>query len=77
MGFTLLRVNPGKAEPTGFITAAKKRGVPLRVLDVTAPWARDLYERNLILIRPDQHSAWRGDDSPVDPAQVLARVIGR
>ncbi len=28
-------------------------------------------------LRPDQHIAWRGDDSPVDPDQVLARVIGR
>ena len=75
--FTLLRLNPRKAEPTRFETAASKQGVPLRVFDVTAPWARDLYERNLILIRPDQHIAWRGDDSPVDPDQVLARVVGR
>jgi hypothetical protein len=77
VGFTLLRVNPRKAEPTGFKAAASKRGVPLRVLDVTAPWARDLYERNLNLIRPDQHIAWRGDDSPVDADQVLATVVGR
>ena len=77
VGFTLLRLGPRIAETTRFETAANERGVPVRVLDVTAPGARDLYERNLILIRPDQHIAWRGDESPVDPDQVLARVVGQ
>jgi hypothetical protein len=50
--------------------------VPLKTVDVDDSEARGLYERSLVLIRPDQHVAWRGDEAPVDPDALIARVTG-
>jgi 2-polyprenyl-6-methoxyphenol hydroxylase-like FAD-dependent oxidoreductase len=74
-GFTLL-VLGGGLDPSAFITAAITLGVPLEVLSVETPELRELYENYLaVLIRPDQHIAWRGTEL-VDPAQILARSVG-
>jgi hypothetical protein len=53
-----------------------ERGAPLDVVTIEMPQARELYGRDLTLIRPDQHVAWRGDALPSDPAELLARVTG-
>jgi 2-polyprenyl-6-methoxyphenol hydroxylase-like FAD-dependent oxidoreductase len=76
-GFTLLRLGPNPPEARGFPAAARGLGVPLTVLDCPDPAARDLYQRDLVLVRPDQHVAWRGDREPADPEDVLVRVTGR
>ena len=76
VGFTLLRLARGIGLSTSIETAAQARGIPFQVLDVTASWARDLYERDLILIRPDQHIGWRGDDPPRDLDQLFAILLG-
>ncbi|MGW1781181.1 FAD-dependent monooxygenase [Streptomyces sp. NPDC002143] len=55
---------------------AAERGVPLEVVDVRDPHARALYERDLVLVRPDQHVAWRGDEPPADPLHVIDRMRG-
>lgn len=56
--------------------AAAKRGVPLRLLTVDDPDVRAVLERDLVLVRPDHHVAWRGDAVPRDAAAVLDRVRG-
>jgi len=50
--------------------------VPLKVIDLPQDDARDLYGRDLALIRPDQYVAWRGDTPPADPNAMLARLTG-
>jgi hypothetical protein len=37
-----------------------------------------VYGRELLLVRPDQHIAWRGlaCDSPRDAEAIIARVLG-
>jgi 2-polyprenyl-6-methoxyphenol hydroxylase-like FAD-dependent oxidoreductase len=75
--FTLLRLGRGGTPDTRPLeAAARARGVPLRVLDVASPEARDVYARDLVLVRPDQHVAWRGDALPADPEPLVARVAG-
>lgn len=41
--------------------------------------AKELYQRKLVLIRPDQHVSWRSDllDSAAKAEQVLGTVTGR
>lgn len=75
-GFTLLRV--GDDAPTGsdFESAAKARGVPFNMITLNKKPAWDVYQRRLVLVRPDQHVAWRSDQSPRDPGAVLDRCIG-
>jgi hypothetical protein len=52
------------------------RRVPLSVVDIGEPEVVKLYERRLILVRPDGHVAWRGDSLPPDPLAVIDRIRG-
>jgi 2-polyprenyl-6-methoxyphenol hydroxylase-like FAD-dependent oxidoreductase len=74
--FTLLRLGDGTHDAGGFEAAARRRGAGLTVLDVAGAEARDLYERDLVLVRPDHHVAWRGNAMPGDPQAVIDRVLG-
>ncbi|WP_279578638.1 FAD-dependent monooxygenase [Streptomyces sp. Tu 3180] len=76
VGFTLLRLGPRPPHTGGIEAAARARGVPLRTVTLDDPLARELYERDLVLIRPDQHVAWRADREPGAPAALLARITG-
>lgn len=73
-GFTLLRFADVGVER--LVDAARERGVPLWVVDLRDDHARSLYERDLVLIRPDQHVAWRGDHAPENAGAVVDRVRG-
>jgi hypothetical protein len=74
-GFTLIRLGPGADGEALSATAARLR-IPLRVLDlVHLPRLRTLYEADLVLVRPDQHIAWRGP-AVDDPAALLRHVVG-
>jgi 2-polyprenyl-6-methoxyphenol hydroxylase-like FAD-dependent oxidoreductase len=73
--FTLVRLGPA-ADSNALSAAAARLGVPLRVLDLAhLPRLRTLYEADLLLVRPDQHIAWRGSATP-DPIGLLRTVIG-
>jgi len=74
LGFSLLAF--GSADTRAIEAAAQERGVPLAVLRLDDAEARALYERDLVLIRPDQHVAWRGNALPAECGPLLARVTG-
>lgn len=76
IGFTLLRIGNDAPQGGGFLTHAKKRKIPLKVLTLAKLPAWDLYQRKLVLVRPDQHIAWRGDRSPENPGNILERCVG-
>jgi 2-polyprenyl-6-methoxyphenol hydroxylase-like FAD-dependent oxidoreductase len=71
--WTLLRL--GASEGLGFIQWARLRRLDLRVLDLKTEEARDLYAADLVLIRPDQIVAWRGN-SDRDAHAVFRRPTG-
>jgi 2-polyprenyl-6-methoxyphenol hydroxylase-like FAD-dependent oxidoreductase len=73
--YTLIRTDP-TVRVSGIVESAAKRGVPLAVLDIEAPNVRDLYARKLVLVRPDQHVAWRSDVEPAAPMGVIDVVRG-
>jgi 2-polyprenyl-6-methoxyphenol hydroxylase-like FAD-dependent oxidoreductase len=70
-GLTLLHTGSDPASG-GLVTAARRLGVPLTLLEVP-PATTDGVP--LALVRPDQHVAWRGA-APTDPAGVLRAVCG-
>jgi hypothetical protein len=75
--WTLLRLGADEPRAGAFLAAAKEAGLDLEVVTVDDEEARDLYESDLVLIRPDQMVAWRYiADSVVDPANVLAHAVG-
>jgi hypothetical protein len=73
--FTLLRFDPA-VDVAPLERAARDRGVPLRILDVGQPDTTIFYGSRLVLSRPDQHVAWRGDRLPADPLGLIDRVRG-
>ncbi|HEY1666387.1 MAG TPA: FAD-dependent monooxygenase [Trebonia sp.] len=74
-GFTLLRLGGG-ADAGPLEAAAADRGVPLRVVAVDDPAVARLYERRLVLVRPDGMVAWRADSLPDDASLLVATVTG-
>ncbi|MDX6422505.1 MAG: hypothetical protein QOG28_7125 [Trebonia sp.] len=74
-GFTLLRLGFA-GDLTPLIAAAADRGVPLRVIDLDDPAIARLYERQLVLVRPDGMVAWRADSLPGDVAALVATAAG-
>jgi len=72
--FTLVVVD--EADTAALEAAAFDLGIPVDVVCLGRPDLRALYERNFLLVRPDQHIAWRGDELPADPADMLKLVTG-
>ncbi|GIF47578.1 2-polyprenyl-6-methoxyphenol hydroxylase-like FAD-dependent oxidoreductase [Asanoa ferruginea] len=73
--FTLVDfVDDGRAGP--LLEAATAQGTPVAHRVVSDPWAREVWERDLVLVRPDHHVAWRGNTVGGDPAAVVRRVRG-
>ena len=76
VGFTVLRLGPQPPAADKLMAALAARGVPVQAVDVPSPLARDLYERDIAIVRPDQHIAWRGNKQPQDADQLVASIVG-
>ena len=74
--FTLLQFNRDK-DPRPIMKAAQLTGVPVSLVQIDNEEAREIYATDLVLIRPDQHIAWRSDSSPPDPEALLRKVSSR
>jgi 2-polyprenyl-6-methoxyphenol hydroxylase-like FAD-dependent oxidoreductase len=75
-GFVLLRLGADAPSGESIVRAFAKTGVPLRVEALASPDVRKLYERALVLVRPDGHVAWRADKEPDDVAALADCVRG-
>jgi 2-polyprenyl-6-methoxyphenol hydroxylase-like FAD-dependent oxidoreductase len=75
-GFVLLRLGTNPSSADGLLQAAATRGVPLAVHDLTDRTIAALYERRLVLVRPDGHVAWRADEVPDDALALVDHVRG-
>jgi hypothetical protein len=75
-GFTLVDLS-GVDAGAVLVKEAVRRGIPMTHLPVDDPSVRVAWERELVLVRPDQHVAWRGSDAPADWGAVLDQVTSR
>src|SRR5262245_4041360 len=75
-GFVLLRLGADAPTGDGIVRAFAAAGVPLHVETLALPEVRKLYERALVLVRPDGHVAWRADKEPADAAALADCVRG-
>ena len=77
-GFVLLRfgdaVSNDGADTAALGRAALRVGMPFEIVDIRKPDIAELYERRLVLVRPDGQVAWRSDEPPGDP-QVLVDIV--
>ncbi|MCG6876814.1 MAG: FAD-dependent monooxygenase [Betaproteobacteria bacterium] len=75
LGYTLVRFDP-KIATAPLQAAARDRGVPMSVIDVADDTIAELYENNLVLVRPDGFVAWRGDAVPAQASGIIDVVRG-
>ena len=73
--YTLLRFDPS-VDVSAVAEAARQRGFPLEVLNIAAKDLPEPYTTKLVLSRPDQHVAWRGDTVPADALGLIDLVRG-
>jgi 2-polyprenyl-6-methoxyphenol hydroxylase-like FAD-dependent oxidoreductase len=71
--YTLIDV-AGRHDAGPLLAAFEALGAPLDVLVIPDAALRAVYERDLVLVRPDMHVAWRGDRLPRAADDLAARV---
>jgi hypothetical protein len=74
-GYTLVRLN-NNHDLTALSAAFMALSSPLAILDVESEAAHEIYERDLLLLRPDLHVVWRGNSPPQKPAELAALATG-
>jgi hypothetical protein len=55
---------------------AERLKVPVRAYHIAQPEVAIVYERRLVLVRPDGQVTWRDDDLPADVHALLDTVRG-
>ncbi len=73
--YTLLCLN-GQHKTAALEETFRARSVPFGVLHVASEAARAIFERDLILLRPDMHVVWRGNNPPGNPAELASLATG-
>jgi 2-polyprenyl-6-methoxyphenol hydroxylase-like FAD-dependent oxidoreductase len=74
--YTLLRFDTA-IDVSDLMSEAARARVPIKLLDVTSSESAGIYDRSLVLARPDQHVAWRGDLAPENPRKLVDLISGR
>ena len=65
------------SDPSPFVDAAARRRIPLSILQLDEPDFKGVYGRDMLLVRPDHHIAWRGTASTTPNADaILATALG-
>lgn len=72
----VLVVTGGGNDFAALQAVAKSRNIPLAIERIEDPAVRALYEKPQVLVRPDGHVAWRGDNINVLASEVLATATG-
>lgn len=73
----LLSFAGNKPVGAAFVESARERDVPLQVIDLDGEQeVHALYGAAHVLVRPDGHVAWRGDDLPDSVDYVIDIVRG-
>jgi hypothetical protein len=75
-GYTILRLGGPDIDTRGIEQAIRSYGAPVSALDIPDAAARDLYEYDIILLRPDMHIVWRGNRMPDDVNDLAATATG-
>ena len=73
--FTLIALTP--TNTAAVRQAAEAADIPVEIVELNRPDLLPIYERPLLLVRPDQHIAWRGDRLPDDVNGLLSLAAGR
>ncbi len=74
-GYTLLRCDSA-IDVSVLQDAAQAAGVTLHQIDLHGQREASIYDTPLLLVRPDQHVAWRGMAVPTNVEQLIEQIRG-
>lgn len=74
-GYTLLRLAGSSADVAPLERAFARYGAPFSLLDIAGETPRAVYGNDLLLLRPDLHVVWRGNNLP-DAAKLATVATG-
>ena len=74
-GFTLLCFD-SDLDVSPFIAAGETKCMPIHSENIDSEAIAKLYQKKLVLVRPDGHVAWRSDDLPQDVSLLIDTVRG-
>lgn len=75
-GYVLLKLGATSVDTSPLEAAFQKLNAPFSVLEFRDRIAREIYQHDLILLRPDMHIVWRGSKLPEDCEPMVAVVTG-
>jgi hypothetical protein len=76
-GYTLLRLGRTGADTSSLERSFREIHAPLDILEVAGDRPREIYQFDLLLVRPDLHVVWRGNELPQDAANIAMVSTGR
>jgi hypothetical protein len=74
--FTLVSLRPAGASLDYLRRSFATFGAHLDILEIEGNAARDVYGCDLVLVRPDLHVVWRGDQLPANHYAIAATATG-
>jgi 2-polyprenyl-6-methoxyphenol hydroxylase-like FAD-dependent oxidoreductase len=75
-GYTLLRLGGTHADTSSLERSFQEAHAPLEVLEVAGERPREIYQHDLLLLRPDLHVVWRGNKLPPDAPNIAMIATG-
>ena len=78
-GYTLLKLGSavrGDTNTDSLERPLRDRGAPLETVSIADEVAREVYGYDLLLVRPDMHVVWRGNQLPEEPLALADIAIG-
>jgi hypothetical protein len=76
-GYTLLRLGGTPVDTSNLHRVLRATGAPVDVLDVADDAARDIYGYDFLLVRPDLHVVWRGNQLSENVETIAGVATGR
>jgi hypothetical protein len=75
-GKSFVLLNFSGTNTSAIVDAAQRVNLPLETVNMNEPKVREIYERDLVLVRPDGHVAWRGNVVPGNSDEIVDRIRG-
>ena len=75
-GYTLMYFIPKAADIRLFAKEADNLSLPFTIVSIEDEHAKSIYGLNLVLLRPDQHVAWRDQALPQNTRKLLKMISG-
>jgi 2-polyprenyl-6-methoxyphenol hydroxylase-like FAD-dependent oxidoreductase len=73
--FTLLDLSNNQSQAEALLKSGRSRGIELKHLPIDSKY-RTEFDATYVLVRPDTHVGWRGDQLPTDATGLFNTLLG-